>query len=194
MGVCQSNPILESVTLKKRPRSAGPGQRTKSFLETMDNLPQGKNVIAEYVWIDGQAMQKGELESPGMRSKQRTLQDYKITKVSQLPEWNFDGSSCYQATRENSEIILKPVAFYPDPFKSAGNIIVLCEAFKWTDKTYKTLVPCGSNLRHFANKIFEKVEKEKCWFGIEQEYTILEQKSQFKKTVHGWPKNGFPGA
>lgn len=69
MGVCQSNPVLEAVQLKKRPRSAGPALKTKSFIETIDNLPQGKNVIAEYVWIDGQAMQKGELASPGMRSK-----------------------------------------------------------------------------------------------------------------------------
>ena len=89
---------------------------------------------------------------------------------------------------------MKPVAFYPDPFKSAGNIIVLCESFKWEDKTYKTLVPCGSNMRHYANKIFEKTANDKCWFGIEQEYTILDNKNPFKTTVHGWPKNGFPGA
>lgn len=138
-------------------------------------------------------MQKSELASPGMRSKQRTLPIAKVTKLSQLPEWNFDGSSCYQATTENSEVILKPVAFYPDPFKSAGNIIVLCESFRWADRTYTKLVPCGSNMRHYAQKIFEVVKKEKAWFGIEQEYTILDKQNAFSKGVHGWPKNGFPG-
>ena len=63
-----------------------------------------KEVIAEYVWIDGH----GDL-----RSKCRTLanlpQDRAIT-VADLPVWNYDGSSCYQATTENSEIIMKPVA------------------------------------------------------------------------------------
>ena len=68
MGVCQSNPI-EVLKLKKRPRSAQAGERTLSLIERIDRLPQGKNVIAEYVWIDGQAMQKGELASAGMRSK-----------------------------------------------------------------------------------------------------------------------------
>lgn len=59
------------------------------------------------------------------------------------------------ATTENSEIILKPVSYYPDPFKGQNNVIVLCECYKWEDKTYKRLVPVGSNMRHFAKKVFD---------------------------------------
>ena len=65
-----------------------------------------EDVIAEYVWIDG----KGDL-----RAKCKTLtgmpQDRAIT-VDDLPDWNYDGSSCYLAETENSEVIMKPVAFF----------------------------------------------------------------------------------
>lgn len=63
-----------------------------------------------------------------MRAKCRTLAK-KPSSIEDLPDWNFDGSSCYQATTENSEIIIKPVAFFPDPFRGGDNILVMTEAF-----------------------------------------------------------------
>jgi len=137
----------------------------KSSLDFAKNLPQaGGKIIAEYVWIDG---------AGGMRAKCRTLAK-KVTSVSELPDWNFDGSSCYQATTENSEVIMKPVAFFPDPFRGGDNILVLCESFNWEDTTYQKLVPSNTNFRSYAKPIFDAADAEKPWYGIEQEYTILE--------------------
>jgi glutamine synthetase len=102
------------------------GQTTSSSLDFLRTIDQKGKIIATYIWIDG---------SLTLRSKNRTL-DKKVTKVEDLPEWNFDGSSCYQATTENSEIIMKPVAFYPDPFLGGDNILVLTESFTWVDSTY----------------------------------------------------------
>lgn len=47
-----------------------------------------ESVIAEYVWIGG---------AQEMRSKCRTLTDTpnRMLTVEDVPEWNYDGSSCY---------------------------------------------------------------------------------------------------
>ena len=104
----------------------------------MNNLDQRGKIIAEYIWIDG---------SLTIRSKARTL-DAKITSLDQLPEWNFDGSSCHMATTENSEIIMKPVAYFLDPFRGGDNIIVMTESFIWEDTSYKNLIPAKTNFRN----------------------------------------------
>lgn len=146
--------------------------------------------MAEYIWIDGSDKQ--------VRSKSRTLS--KVVKdLSDIPDWNYDGSSCYQASTHNSEVILKPVAFYPDPFRpshndeESGNIIVLCESFIWADEEFKNLKPANTNFRYYARKIFEAADHEEPWFGIEQEYTVLEEKTSFHVKPLGWPDSGFPG-
>jgi len=114
-------------------------------------------VIAEYIWIDG---------ALGMRAKCRTLPQ-KIGSIAEIPEWNYDGSSTYQATTESSEVILKPIFYFPDPFRGGDNIMVLCEAFSWTDGSFKELKPCNTNFRNFAKKIFDHKPEEQPWFGIE---------------------------
>jgi glutamine synthetase len=71
------------------------------------------------------------------------------------------------ASTVNSEVILKPVAFYPDPFRGGENIIVLCSTYVWGDETYTKLVPANTNFRHFTEPIFEAGMFELPWFGIE---------------------------
>lgn len=106
--------------------------------------------MAEYIWMDG---------SLTLRSKSRTL-DGPITRLDQLPEWNFDGSSCNMATTENSEVIMKPIAIFPDPFRKGGNILVLTETFVWEDTQYKRLIPSKTNFREQAKLIFDECQEE----------------------------------
>lgn len=75
--------------------------------------------VVEYVWIDP----KGSL-----RSKVKVLKE-SVKTVDQLPIWNFDGSSTGQSEGHYSDIFLKPVKIYGDPFRKNNNIIVLCECF-----------------------------------------------------------------
>jgi glutamine synthetase len=104
----------------------------------------------------------------GVRSKARTITGTsKITSLDQLPDWNFDGSSCYMATTENSEIIIKPVSFYPDPFRGGNNVIVMTETYQWEDNTYTKLRPANSNFRFYAKQIFDAQTEEEPWYGIE---------------------------
>lgn len=136
------------------------------------DLPQNGAVIAEYVWIDG---------SNGVRSKCKTL-NKPPTSIEDLPEWNFDGSSTGQAPGDNSDVYLRPVAMFADPFRQGDNVLVMCETWM-SDGT-----PNDYNFRHDAARLFEAHAKHDIWFGLEQEYTLLDVNGW----PYNWPKNGFP--
>jgi glutamine synthetase len=138
-----------------------------NFYSNVRQLPQGDSVMAEYVWIDGSGIT--------LRSKARTITK-PVNSLQDLPDWNYDGSSCYQASTHNSEVIMKPVFYCKDPFREGNNIIVLCDTYVWADENFNELVPCNTNFRHFAKKIFEapQVVEQETWFGIEQEYSMVE--------------------
>jgi glutamine synthetase len=108
---------------------------------------------AMYVWIDG----TGE----NLRSKTRTLETAP-KDISELPEWNYDGSSTGQAQGSNSDCYLKPVRIFPDPFRGQPHILVLSEVLK-SDKT-----PADTNHRFSCAKTMEKAKSEIPWFGMEQ--------------------------
>jgi glutamine synthetase len=81
---------------------------------------------------------------------------------SELPRWNYDGSSTYQADGSNSDLYLTPVAIYKDPFRRGNNILVLCETFNH-DGT-----PTESNRRQKCVESADKCKDQEPWFGIEQ--------------------------
>lgn len=58
----------------------------------------------------------------------------KLVFLTELPIWNYDGSSTYQADGSNSDIYLHPCAIYRDPFLCGNNVLVLCETFKYNGK------------------------------------------------------------
>jgi glutamine synthetase len=147
------------------------------------DLPQFDKVIAEYVWIDGTGI--------NVRSKSRTLNS-KVTSVEELPEWNFDGSSTNQATTERSEVILKPVAFYPDPFRGGDNILVMCACYRLMGDNLDERIPANTNVRHHVEEIFEKTSGDQPWFGMEQEYTLFNKINAFSQSPLGWPAGGYP--
>jgi glutamine synthetase len=139
--------------------------------------PEGR-IQAEYIWIGGSGQD--------LRCKTRTLDINEVSSLDDLPVWNYDGSSTGQAPGKDSEVYLKPVAYYPDPFRRGKNVLVICEACLPDGK----LTPIPTNTRRAAEDIMNKAAKEVPWFGIEQEYTLFEYDGV---TPLGWPKNGYPG-
>mmetsp|Transcript_2836 Transcript_2836/g.4791 ORF Transcript_2836/g.4791 Transcript_2836/m.4791 type:complete len:350 (-) Transcript_2836:86-1135(-) len=145
-----------------------------------------KYVIAEYVWIDA---------NHGLRCKAKVIHGKSSVALKDLPDWNFDGSSTGQAPGEDSEVIIKPAAVFPDPFRGNPHVLVLCACFTPAGE------PIPTNTRTQAKEYFDSAPEQEPWFGIEQEYTL------FKDGVPlGWPSStarsfggptvqlGFPGA
>ncbi|GBG72739.1 hypothetical protein CBR_g12306 [Chara braunii] len=135
-----------------------------------------KRIIAEYIWVGGSGLD--------LRSKPRTLPG-PVKSVSELPKWNYDGSSTGQAPGEDSEVILYPQAIFRDPFRGGDNILVMCDCYTPQGE------PIPTNTRYAANKLFQQALDAQPWFGLEQEYTLLEKEHKWPL---GWPVNGYPGA
>ncbi|XP_069938664.1 glutamine synthetase-like isoform X2 [Cherax quadricarinatus] len=155
--------------------SLSAGTTNKTVMDRYMKLPMPDDKCqVMYVWVDG----TGE----NLRSKTRTL-DFVPKDPSELPIWNFDGSSTGQAKGTNSDVYLHPVAIYRDPFRLGNNKLVLCDTYKY-DNT-----PTNTNHRMTCLEVLKKAEDQEPWFGMEQEYTLLDINSH----PLGWPKNGFPG-
>jgi glutamine synthetase len=149
--------------------------------ETLDGYmtleqPPAK-IQAEYIWIGGTGLD--------LRCKTKTLDLTEVTSLSQLPVWNYDGSSTLQAPGKDSEVYLKPIAMYKDPFRRGKNILVLCEACLPDAK----LTPIPTNTRRRCLEVMEQAKEHEPWFGIEQEFALM---AKDRVTPFGWPKNGYP--
>lgn len=155
---------------------------TRHFLTNLTN--QHGKICAEYVWIGG--------SMADLRSKARTL-DFIPTKPEDLPTWNYDGSSTGQAPGHDSEVYIIPRAIYKDPFRGGDNIIVMCDTYEPpkvnADGTLAAPKPLPTNTRNACAEVMEKVAEHEPWFGIEQEYTLLNAQTKWPL---GWPKGGYP--
>ena len=131
--------------------------------------------IYEYIWQD---------KNNNFRSKTKVYTEKHGTSLRNLitpsvdsvvPLWNFDGSSTEQANGSDSEVYIKPVSIYKDPFRRDMNsYLVLCETYLPNGE------PHPDNKRQDALKIFENelVKKEKPMFGIEQEFFFMDNNTK----------------
>jgi glutamine synthetase len=141
-------------------------------------------IKAEYIWIDGTE------PTPLLRSKTKMLEANiiekvlgAITGVSALPHWGFDGSSTNQATGDDSDCQLFPVFACRDPLRGGDNLLVLCEVVTHGGTPHPT------NTRRAATEIDERTKSSlDCWYGMEQEYTMMKDGYPL-----GFPEGGYPG-
>ena len=129
----------------------------------------------EYVWLDGYKPEQS------LRSKVK-VDDY-------ADVWSFDGSSTKQATGDNSDCILNPVAEYKtldriraDATQTRPGLegtYVMCEVL---DAEHG---PHGSNTRTDCVNLVSN----DWWFGFEQEYFMYKDGRPL-----GWPAKGKPRA
>jgi len=125
----------------------------------------------EYIWLDGYQ------PTQTLRSKTQVRKDFGGT-LEECPMWSFDGSSTQQASGDDSDCLLKPVAIYPDPDR-ANAYLVMTEVLN-ADGT-----PHVSNGRATIDD-----DDEDFWFGFEQEYFLWDIKTNLPP---GFPPGGYPG-
>ena len=125
----------------------------------------------EYIWLDGIQ------PTQSLRSKTRVERDFGGT-LQECPMWNFDGSSTAQAEGNASDLLLKPVAIFPDPCRTDA-FLVMTEVMN-ADGT-----PHESNGRATIED-----DDEDFWFGFEQEYFLWDTSTNLPP---GFPAGGYPG-
>jgi len=114
----------------------------------------------EYIWLDGNP------GDPQLRSKTKIVSDDSEPSI-----WGFDGSSTNQAEGSDSDCVLKPVKTYNDPFRKNGQL-VLCEVYNVDSSPHET------NSRDELVSLSKDLSSKEFWFGVEQEYTMLNSKGK----------------
>ena len=118
--------------------------------------------VAEYIWVGG----NGEFRS---KSRVITVKPNQTSiSIEDIPNLNYDGSSTNQAKGTDSEVIIIPRAMYRNPFTLSNNLFVICDTYTPDMKPHPT------NTRAMAKSIFDKFIDMKPWYGLEQEYFILD--------------------
>jgi glutamine synthetase len=132
----------------------------------------------EYIWLDG------DKPTQKLRSKTRIVELKEELTPADLPEWSYDGSSCYQASGGDSDLILKPVYVVRDPVRLDGyNFLAICEVYNPDGKT-----PHDTNHRHKLKRLMDQGgAKADCLIGFEQEYVFFDGLKPL-----GWPDGGYP--
>jgi glutamine synthetase len=129
-------------------------------------------------------------------TKVRTLSNLiESPTIQDFPIWSFDGSSTghiniehptsptsptnptslSNPTNSNTEIILKPVKFYPHPF--GLDWLVLCETLNIDGSAHCT------NSRSLSIETFRLTESLEPWYGLEQEYVFMDSHTD---GIYGW--------
>ena len=123
----------------------------------------------EYIWLDGYT------PLASLRSKTKIIDgDAAKLKLEDVPVWGFDGSSTQQAEGKSSDILLKPVALYPDATRKSAFLVMS-----------ETLLHTGAP--HPSNSRATIADDPDTWFGFEQEYFFWQDGAPL-----GFPKEGFP--
>lgn len=143
----------------------------------MENSTNINPVILEYVWIDGYENLRSKIKVSTV------IKDENNNINLNIPNWNFDGSSTNQSKSKISDIILKPIRVFTNPFFEENAFLVLCETFNPDDTPHET------NHRRKLIVNYPKYENLESLFGIEQEYVLFSRNN----LPYQWKEHNEPG-
>ena len=132
-----------------------------------------ERLLLEYIWLDGKN---------NFRSKIRVINSV-ITSIKDIPIWNYDGSSTYQASSEDSEITLFPCAAYKNPLNPG--FLVLCSTYDIHGE------PLVNNHRHAATRVFAEEKEQIFRKRLINKIGIKEYKKKYGEYTHLFYKKSF---
>lgn len=141
-----------------------------------------EKICLEYIWIDA-------FDNTRSKLKVMEIAKNKIFSLKKIPEWNFDGSSTGQAEGRDSDVILKPVSMFNNPFITwCRSYLVMCETYNKDGSVHST------NHRSKCVDTSLKCQDFECLFGIEQEYILFGRNGlPYKWLGYENPGCGFQG-
>mmetsp|Transcript_36644 Transcript_36644/g.82846 ORF Transcript_36644/g.82846 Transcript_36644/m.82846 type:complete len:359 (+) Transcript_36644:19-1095(+) len=107
--------------------------------------------------------------------------------MAPLPVWTYSGAG-------DIDVHMVPRRIYKDPFRRGDNIMVLVDSYleplPGSGQIHGDAAPW--NTRASCDAVMARAEAagEDPWFGIEQEYYLIDNENNWPL---GWPKNGYPG-
>ena len=131
---------------------------------------QNEPILVSYVWVD-------DANKRNLRSTTRTVHFVPSTP-EQLPLVRVDALESFAVA---AEFHLLPVRLYRDPIRQGSNLLALCETVT------SDLQPTAGNSRRPCLQAMKTASSEAPWFGIEQEYFMMDAKSG---KILGWPETG----
>mmetsp|Transcript_117879 Transcript_117879/g.328355 ORF Transcript_117879/g.328355 Transcript_117879/m.328355 type:complete len:467 (-) Transcript_117879:262-1662(-) len=166
---------------------AEPVQLDRSILNDFLALDQGGRLTVEYVWIDEEYSDGKSFDLCSKAMSLDQTQHAAPLTASDLPTWSYAGS-------DNTDVQMVPRRVYRDPFRRGQNIIVLVDCYEQPEagsgqahgppRSYNTRAACDAAMARALSA------GDDPWFGIEQEYYLLDLKTSWPL---GWPAGKFPG-
>jgi glutamine synthetase len=136
-----------------------------------------KKVCVEYIWIDA-------FDNTRSKLKVMEFKENHTIVITDFPEWNFDGSSTGQAEGRDSDVLLRPVSMYNNPFITwCESYLVMCECLNKDGTIHET------NNRAKCVVASNKCIEQECLFGIEQEYILFGR----NRLPYKWKEHNNPG-
>jgi len=155
----------------------------RSIMREFMELDQGGKVQAEYIWIDSDYTDGRSFD---LCSKGMTL-DACPRGPEDLPVWTYSGADA-------SDIHLVARRIYRDPFRRGDNILVLADTYEEPALGGGQALgpPTKYNTRAACEQMMARARTagDDPWFGIEQEYYLLDPNNDWPL---GWPKCNYPG-
>jgi hypothetical protein len=154
---CHGRSCIRPYALRPPFSLAQPGYLAPEVTARFARLPLPTDaVMLEYIWLAGDAT-VGD-PSRTLKSKMRVVRA-EPQRLEDIGTWMYDGTATEQAPGEDTEVVLRPVYFCPDPFRGAPHKLVLCDGLK-QDGT-----PIASNTRSECARLLALRPEEQPWAG-----------------------------